>query len=207
MMKQKKIKCIKALKDVTMQTFYNTAVGPRIMWDAVGDAKRYRVYRRTVQSDWKLLSSSVTGTQYLDKTAEPYTTYYYTVRAVNGNVISAGYDAEKDKMREVSTECDIRKIHKYVRWCSDNLDRRWRCKRYRVYRKVKGGEWVMLNNSVTGTSYLDKTAQTDTIYYYTVRAVNGEIISPGYDSSRWIMLKEVEKSMNRGKSFCIILRF
>ena len=62
-------------------------------------------------------------------------------------------------------------------------------KRYRVYRKVKGGEWVMLNNSVTGTSYLDKSAQADTIYYYTVRAVNGEVISLGYDSSRWIMCR------------------
>ena len=47
----------------------------------------------------------------------------------------------------------------------------------------------MLDNSVTGTSYLDTTAQADTIYYYTVRAVNGEILSPGYDSSRWIMCR------------------
>ena len=182
---KKKIKCIKALKDVSMQTFYNTAVGPRIMWDAVGDAKRYRVYRRTEQSDWKLLSSSVTGTQYVDKTAEPYTTYYYTVRAVNGNVISAGYDAEK-KIKCVKSLQNVT-LGKYTN-TSDGVQITWTgvgdAKRYRVYRKVKGGEWVMLNNSVTGTSYLDKTAQTDTIYYYTVRAVNGEIISPGYDSTK-----------------------
>lgn len=186
----KKIKCIKALKDVTMQTFYNTAVGPRIMWDAVGDAKRYRVYRRTEQSDWKLLASSVTGTQYVDKTAEPYTTYYYTVRAVNGNVISAGYDAEK-KIKCVKSLQNVA-LGKYTN-TSDGVQITWTgvgdAKRYRVYRKVKGREWVMLNNSVTGTSYLDKTAQTDTIYYYTVRAVNGEVISPGYDSSRWIMCR------------------
>ena len=178
------------LPDVNLGTFYNTAVGPRIMWDAVGDAKRYRVYRRTEQSDWKLLSSSVTGTQYVDKTAEPYTTYYYTVRAVNGNVISAGYDAEK-KIKCVKSLQNVA-LGKYTN-TSDGVQITWTgvgdAKRYRVYRKVKGGEWVMLNNSVTGTSYLDKTAQADTIYYYTVRAVNGEVISPGYDSSRWIMCR------------------
>ena len=126
----------------------------------------------------------------MDKTAEPYTTYYYTVRAVNGNVISAGYDAEK-KIKCVKSLQNVA-LGKYTN-TSDGVQITWTgvgdAKRYRVYRKVKGGEWVMLNNSVTGTSYLDKTAQADTIYYYTVRAVNGEVISPGYDSSRWIMCR------------------
>lgn len=179
------------LSDVNLGTFYNTAVGPRIMWESVDGAAQYRVYRKAYgNKNWELLTCSATGTQYVDKTANPYTTYYYTVRAVNGNVISSGYDSTK-KIKCVKALQNVT-LGKFTN-TSEGVQITWTgvgdAKRYRVYRKIKGGEWIMLDNSVTGTSYLDKTAQADTIYYYTVRAVNGEILSPGYDSSRWIMCR------------------
>ena len=179
------------LPDVNLGTFYNTAVGPRIMWESVDGAAQYRVYRKADgDKNWELLTRSATGTQYVDKTANPYTTYYYTVRAVNGSVISSGYDSTK-KIKCVKALQNVT-LGKFMN-TSEGVQITWTgvgdAKRYRVYRKIKGGEWVMLDNSVTGTSYLDTTAQADTIYYYTVRAVNGEILSPGYDSSRWIMCR------------------
>ena len=47
---------------------------------------------------------------------------------------------------------------------------------YRVYRKVKGGDWKYLDNT-KNTSFIDKTAKSGTKYYYSVRAKNNAGIS------------------------------
>ena len=62
-------------------------------------------------------------------------------------------------------------------------------KKYQVYRKTESGKWVTLAKNVEGTSYTDTTAENGEIYYYTVRALNGDRISPSFDASKSITYK------------------
>jgi len=63
-------------------------------------------------------------------------------------------------------------------------------KKYQVYRKTESGKWVTLAKNVEGTSYTDTTAENGKIYYYTVRALNGDRISPSFDASKSITYKK-----------------
>lgn len=63
-------------------------------------------------------------------------------------------------------------------------------KKYQVYRKTESGKWVTLAKNVEGTSYTDTTAENGEIYYYTVRALNGDRISPSFDASKSITYKK-----------------
>jgi fibronectin type 3 domain-containing protein len=60
----------------------------RISWTATSGATSYRLYRRTAGGGWVRIAN-LTSTSYTDTTAKSGTTYYYTVRAVSGNTVSA----------------------------------------------------------------------------------------------------------------------
>ena len=57
---------------------------------------------------------------------------------------------------------------------------------YRIYRRTVNGNWMALTSSATGTSYTDRTAVENVTYYYTVRALRADIISPTYDDTKFI---------------------
>lgn len=71
-------------------TLTNVAKGIKVAWGKVTGAKKYRVYRKTATSSWKLIGTTTAKT-YTDTTAKAGTTYYYTIRAKNGTVLS-GYN-------------------------------------------------------------------------------------------------------------------
>ena len=59
----------------------------KVTWNKVSGASKYAVYRKTAGGSWTLLTTSVTGTSYVDKSSELVagTVYFYTVKAlVNG---------------------------------------------------------------------------------------------------------------------------
>ena len=64
-----------------------------VQWNGVTNAAKYAVYRKAAgASSWTLLTSTVTGTSYVDKSGlTAGTTYYYTVKAQIGGAWS-GYD-------------------------------------------------------------------------------------------------------------------
>ena len=66
-------------------------------------------------------------------------------------------------------------------------------KKYQVYRKTESGKWVTLAKNVEGTSYTDTTAENGEIYYYTVRALDGDRISPSCDKSKAITYKKISE--------------
>ncbi len=157
-----------------------------VKWSAVSGASKYAVYRKTSGSSWTLLTNTVTGTSYVDKSADlnAGTTYYYTVRAyVNG--AWGGYDTTGVSAKAVaanypslvSATASAGQIT--VKWNTFS-----RATRYAVYRKTSGGSWTLLSNTVTGTSYVDKSAdlKEGTTYYYTVRAYVGNVWG-GYDNA------------------------
>ncbi|MGN0525802.1 MAG: leucine-rich repeat protein [Acutalibacteraceae bacterium] len=59
-----------------------------VTFGKVTGAKSYNVYRKTAGGDWKKIGTTA-STAYTDKTAKKGTTYYYTVRAVNGSYMSS----------------------------------------------------------------------------------------------------------------------
>ena len=83
------------LDNVVLGKFVNIGNGVQINWKEVANAENYRVGRRAENGKWKVLTNSATGSSYTDTTAEDGVTYYYTVRAINGSVVSASYDTNK----------------------------------------------------------------------------------------------------------------
>ena len=59
-----------------------------VRWEAVSGASEYTVYRKISGGSWKKIGTSV-ETTFTDTSVTAGTTYYYTVRAVNGS--SSGY--------------------------------------------------------------------------------------------------------------------
>ena len=181
------ITCVKQLPDVIVGTLQNTSQGVTVQWSSVSGAKAYRVYRRTANGSWTVLTSNATGTSYLDKTAQNGVTYYYTVRALNDKVISPSCDKKKyivcvNKLDNVKMEnLSIIATGVQVKW--EKVDN---AQSYRIYRRTENGKWMVLADKFIGTDYTDKTAENGTTYYYTVRAINDKVMSPSYDGSKKI---------------------
>ncbi len=187
----KKITCIRTLGNVELGEFKNTSDGVQINWKAVANAKRYQIYRKTPEGKWTTLTNKETGTTYTDTTAENGKTYYYTVRALNGDMRSPSYDGNK-KITCIRTLGDV-ELGEFKN-TSDGVQINWKAvanaKTYQVYRKTPEGKWNLLTNKETGTTYTDTTAENGKTYYYTVRALNGDMRSPSYDASKSITYKK-----------------
>ena len=133
------------------------------------------------------LTSSATGTSYTDRTATENVTYYYTVRALSGSMISASFDETKS-IKRMSSLANV-KLGGFKN-TKDGIVINWEevegADTYRIYRRTVNGNWMALTSSATGTSYTDRTAVENVTYYYTVRALRADIISPTYDDTKFI---------------------
>ena len=180
------------LDNVVLGKFVNIGNGVQINWKEVANAENYRVGRRAENGKWKVLTNSATGSSYTDTTAEDGVTYYYTVRAINGSVVSASYDTKK------SITC-VRSLGKVelqeFKNTSSGVEVNWKevanAENYRVGRRAENGKWKVLTNSATGSSYTDTTAEDGVTYYYTVRAINGSVVSASYDTNKSITYKKL----------------
>ena len=154
--------------------------GAKITWKEVRNASEYRVYRRTGDEDWKQLED-VSDTTYTDQSIKLGTVYEYTAAVVKNDEVKSSYDEEgisfcrlaAPELSSASNSADGVKIS----WKSvKNADG------YRVYRKVKGGDWTELKDAEK-TSCTDSSAQSGKTYYYTVSALydgeqSSDITSP-----------------------------
>ena len=180
------------LDNVVLGKFVNIGNGIQINWKEVANAESYRIGRRAENGKWKVLTNSATGSSYTDTTAEDGVTYYYTVRAINGSVVSASYDTKK------SITC-VRSLGKAelqeFKNTSSGVEVNWKevanAENYRVGRRAENGKWKVLTNSATGSSYTDTTAEDGVTYYYTVRAINGSVVSASYDTNKSITYKKL----------------
>ena len=154
----------------------NVINGVTVTWDAVADAKTYRVYRKTATTGWVGLAE-VTGTSYTDQTAASNTTYIYTVRAVSGKRISL-YETAGISIYCLATPTALSaKSSTYGNVFSWNAVTG--AQGYCVYRKTDPKQqWQYLGNAGNMTSYIDNNqVKAGTTYYYTVRAYNGKLLS------------------------------
>ncbi len=154
-----------------------------VKWSAFSGASKYAVYRKAAgDSGWTRLTNTVTGTSYTDKSVKAGTTYYYTVRAYVGSAWGS-YDSKGVSAKAVAANYPVLTS---ATPSAGQITVKWSAfsgaSKYAVYRKAAGeSSWTRLTNTVTGTSYTDKSVKAGTTYYYTVRAYVGSAWG-GYDS-------------------------
>ena len=164
--------------------------GIQVTWQAADGAAQYRVYRKdAANTGWTVLTSSATGTSFLDKTAKAGVKYTYTVRgiAADGKTLSPGHEPGVSAMIPKSAAPAIVKLTG-AKEVNGGIQVAWQkangAAKYRVYRKdaVNTG-WTVLTSSATGTSFVDKTAVAGVTYTYTVRGIakDGKTLSSSYD--------------------------
>ena len=146
----------------------NSTDGVKISWKTVPYAQSYRVYRRTSSTDWQRLDT-ITGTSYTDTSAKAGTTYYYTVRALRGDVLSSFVtDRSIRRLTRPSVSLSNSTSGVTISWGKVTG-----ASGYYVYRRVSAADdWTRIKNT-TGTSFTDTGAKAGTTYYYTVKAYAG----------------------------------
>jgi len=163
-------------------TIKNTAKGIKVTWNAIENAENYVVYRRVYNAStkkwggWSKLKTGVTATSCTDATVKLGTKYRYTVRAVNGSVMSA-YKTTSTLTYNVTPTVKVANV-------SNGIKVTWttaaNATGYTVYSSsynVTTKKWSAWKNrettKATTKSWTDKKAKSGTKYKYTVRAING----------------------------------
>ena len=166
--------------------------GIQVTWQAAAGAAQYRVYRKDAANPkWTVLTSSATGTSYVDKTAKAGVKYTYTVRGINKDgVLSPSYDGHGVSATIPKTNAPANVTLTGAKVVTGGIQVTWKAAsgatKYRVYRKdATNTGWKALTSSATGTSFLDKTAVAGVKYTYTVRGIakDGKTLSSGFDGN------------------------
>lgn len=169
--------------------------GIRVSWNAVSGASGYRVYRKN-GSEWQLLHiiKNPSATSYVDASAEPATTYTYTVRAFSRGgtkILLSGFDAAGVSATAVSVS--VPHLEEVSSSAYDRLTVTWTAVRkaegYVLYRRTSPNDsWTKLTTITSGTtdSYTDTTVTCGQTYYYTLSAyctVGGKKIYSAYNET------------------------
>ena len=165
-------------------TAKNSAKGITISWNAIENAESYIVYRRVYDaltkkwSGWSKLKTDYTSTSFEDTTVTLGTQYRYTVRAVNGDVMSKYESTATIKYNVTPTV----KVSNTANGIKVSWSTATNATGYRVYRStLSNGKWSGWKNMGTAkankTAWTDKTVKTGVTYKYTVRAVYNNTLS------------------------------
>ena len=151
----------------------NAAKGITITWNALSGVEGYKVYRKEGTSGWKIIKSGITATSYTDTTAKSGTKYTYTVRGYVSNILSKYNTTGLTLLRLANPVVKLANTNDGVKVSWGKITG---AKTYYVYRKDSSSSYKKIA-STTSLSYVDKTAKAGTRYAYTVRAVNGTVLS------------------------------
>ena len=174
--------------NVTLGSAKVVSGGIQVTWQQADGAAKYRVYRKDAMNTvWKVIAT-VTGTSYVDKSAAAGVTYSYTVRGVDADgELSPGFDrtgVSTTIPAASTTPANVTLGSAKV--VSGGIQVTWQqadgAAKYRVYRKdAMNTVWKVIA-TVTGTSYVDKSAAAGVTYSYTVRGVDADgELSPDFD--------------------------
>ena len=180
--------------NVTLVSAKAVSGGIQVTWKEAAGAATYKVYRKDAANpDWTALTTTATGTSYVDKTSKPGVTYTYTVRGVasDGKTLSPSHDktgVSATMPKPVSRPANVTLVSAKV--VNGGIQVTWKeaagAATYKVYRKdAANPDWTGLTTTATGTSYVDKTAKAGVKYTYTVRGVakDGKTLSPGFNKT------------------------
>ena len=180
--------------NVTLVSAKAVSGGIQVTWKEAAGAATYKVYRKdATNTKWTALTTTATGTSYVDKTAVAGVKYTYTVRGVasDGKTLSPSYDktgVSATMPKPVSRPANVKLVS--AKAVSGGIQVTWQtaagAATYKVYRKdATNTKWTALTTTATGTSYVDKTAKAGVTYTYTVRGVakDGKTLSPSHDKT------------------------
>lgn len=167
----------------------NEPTGIKVKWNTVAGAAGYYIYRRTATGSWQWVGTVQGGTTnaYIDTTATKLTAgtvCYYTVRAFSAKGVSISYFESTGSYALYLPKPGGVKVAPAT---SKGTTVTWNSVKgatsYTVFRHPQGGgSWTQLS-TVTGTSYVDASAnKTTDRYIYTIRpsaavTVNGKKVT------------------------------
>ena len=167
--------------------------GVQITWDAVKNAPKYAVYRKTNGGGWQRIGVT-TATSFKDTTTNSGNSYIYTVRILdNKDKFASWFDTTGISPTSGATFAapklqSVSNTSSGVKFVWDPVPG---ARRYTVFRKDNGGNWHAVNRNVTTNSYVDGGVTAGVTYRYTVRVTNdaGQLVSgfesPGLEIRYW----------------------
>ncbi len=142
----------------------------KVSWEKTKTADKYKVYRKTANSDWLLLDTvSKNASSFKDDTVKNGGNYIYMVRAVDGKY-NSGYDKAGVEAKYVSAPKGVTLKNYY----SDSIRIKWdkvkNAKAYIVYRKdTKNKNWIKISETES-CQYKDTDIVNGRKYTYSVKA-------------------------------------
>lgn len=152
----------------------------RVYWEKTSTADKYKVYRKTTNTDWECLATlSQKYSSYKDENVKNGSKYTYMVRAVDGKYTS-GYDSQGVRANYVSAPKGVSLKNYY----SNSVRVKWEkvngAKVYIVYRKdTKNDSWVKVGET-SQKQYKDTTIVNGRKYTYSVKAKGENGGTSGY---------------------------
>lgn len=141
----------------------------KLNWQSIKDADTYEIKRGEKSGNYSVLAT-VSGTSYTDTTRIDGTTYYYVVTAVNSKGSSANsneivYKTVPKAPKLFGTQNGANAL---INWSTSNG-----ADNYVIYRSsVQGGPYYELDSNLISNSFTDSGIQSNTTYYYVIRAIN-----------------------------------
>ena len=158
---------------------------PVLNWTSVKDASDYEIYRSTTGAagSYKIVRRT-SGLTWTDTSTEMNKTYYYVVRAKNGNLCGKFCAAKSVKCPIIlsaptmTLDLDRSANKPVISWPAVPF-----AAQYEIYRSTTGaaGSYKIIRRT-SGLTYTDTTAASGTTYYYTVRAMRSTASGTIYSS-------------------------
>lgn len=174
-----------------------TKNGITLTWNKVNGAAKYRVFRKTGDSNWKSIGD-VTKLSFIDVKVKEGVEYTYTVRCVSkdGKKYTSVYD--KKGLTICYTGAPV--LNNVVS-VNNGIMVSWSkvkgASQYRVFRKTEKTNWQKMFDT-SSLSYTDKTAKVGSTYSYKIRCVskNGKIFTGDYSTVKSVKREKPVISSN-----------
>ena len=151
------------------------ANGVKVSWTAEPGVTKYRIYRRTADTNWGVLAVA-TGTEYIDTACELGTEYTYLMRCLSsdGKTLISEYEGKKAVTILYSNPVSPKPVLTKV---ANGVKVSWTAEpgvtKYRIYRKTADTNWGVLAVA-TGTEFVDTTCEIGTEYTYLMRCLSSD---------------------------------
>lgn len=152
----------------------------RVYWEKTSTADKYKVYRKTTDTDWEYLdTASKKSSSFKDEDVKNGSKYTYMVRAVDGKYTS-GYDSQGVKANYVSAPKEVSLKNYYSNSVRVKWEKVKEAEKYVVYRKdTKNDSWVKVGET-SKNQYKDTTIVNGRKYTYSVKAKGENGGTSGY---------------------------
>lgn len=146
---------------------------PSLSWNKVSGAKKYEVYRATSENGKYKKLTTTKKTSYIDTKATAGKQYFYKVKVISSK---SAYNGKYSWSIACWADCAKPSVTVKNDAATGKPSLRWKAvsgaKNYSIYRRLPGEGKFKKIASVSGKTFLDKSASVDTKYEYCVQAVS-----------------------------------